>query len=224
MIKTYVTLMVCFFLAFAFKLSASEKCKPQFSEQTLADEKIIISYAQPFTYSLNENTSWLIVSATNQKTISSGTGSINEFKFKQPGNYVVEITDKTTHNINDCNHAHFPARLNVEVSNMEMTFDFNSIRFSQEIIGGQDAQNIELSVNVNYNHFENKTTEFSNQIISAGVNAKIVGTSKSVQLVPGTNKIVYQLKGSAAKNTYIMFDFIDVNGQTQTYYLTTKLN
>ena len=67
---------------------------------------------------------------------------------------------------------------------------------------------------------------FSNARLSvAGIGAAIVGSSSNdkITLTSGRHKIVYQLNGSASKETYIMFDFFDINSQTQSYYYPIKL-
>ena len=62
-------------------------------------------------------------------------------------------------------------------------------------------------------------------MISAGIGTTITGEllADSITLKPGINKLVYRLRGNATKDTYIMFDFFDVNEQVQSYYYPTKL-
>lgn len=228
--KHYLVFLTCVLCMLIFDLQAkpSEKYTPEISFQNSIEsetESIIISFSQKFNFPLNENTSWSIVNQKDSKIIGNGVGSIAGFDFVEPGTYILHIIDNSVHNPAECNHSHFPSNLLIEVSEMEMIFDFNSIQFSQELIGGQELQDIEMSIEVDFKHYKNQPTEFSNYVRSAGVDANITGSISAKQiLTPGKNKLVYQLSGSAAKNTYIMFDFIDVNGQIQTYYHTTKLN
>jgi hypothetical protein len=223
----FLTSLLCL-LFFDLQANPSEKYKPENPLKNSIEsetESIIISFNQKFNFPLSENTSWSIINQKDNKIIGNGVGYIAGFNFVEPGKYVLNIIDNTVHNPAECNHSHVPSNILIEVSDMEMIFDFNTIQFSQEIIGGQELQNVVLSIEVDFKHYNNQPTEFSNSVRSAGVDANITGSISAKQiLTPGKNKLVYQLSGSAAKNTYIMFDFIDVNGQIQTYYHTTKLN
>ncbi len=228
--KRYLAILTCLLCLLFFDLQANpiEKYNPEHSLKNSIEsetESIIISFSQKFNFTLNENTTWSIINQKDNKIIGNGVGSIAGFKFIEPGKYILNVIDNSVHNPAECNHSHLPSNLLIEVSDKEMIFDFNTIQFSTEIIGGQELRNVVLSIEVDYRHFSNQSFEFSSSVRSAGVDANINGIMSPKQiLTPGKNKLVYQLTGSAAKNTYIMFDFIDVNGQIQTYYHTTKLN
>ena len=62
-------------------------------------------------------------------------------------------------------------------------------------------------------------------MVTAGIGTTIVGKliNNSYVLFPGSNKLTYKISGSATKDTYIMFDFFDINNQVQSYYYPTKL-
>ena len=226
--RTLITAIICCILFFELNAGSDSKNSIiNYEDRILEDENRIIkiSFGQNFSYKLDENSQWTVINQKDQKTLANGIGSIDKLTFTEPGIYLIQLTDNKVHNPNECDHDHSPSSLIVEVSSMEMIFDFNSIQFSQELIGGLELQNIEMSIEVDFKHYNNQPTEFSNSVRSAGVGANITGIISAKQtLTPGKNKLVYQLSGSAAKNTYIMFDFIDVNGQIQTYYHTSKIN
>lgn len=226
--RTLITAIICCTLFFELNAGSDSKNSIiNYEDRILEDENRIIkiSFGQNFSYKLDENSQWTVINQKDQKTLANGIGSIDKLTFTEPGIYLIQLTDNKVHNLKECDHDHSPSSLIVEVSSMEMIFDFSSIQFSQGIIGGQEFQNIEMSIEVDFRHYNNQSTEFSNSVRSAGVGANIIGNLSAKQiLTPGKNKLIYQLSGSAAKNTYIMFDFIDVNGQIQTYYHTSKIN
>jgi len=43
------------------------------------------------------------------------------------------------------------------------------------------------------------------------------------RLQNGINTLEFNLEGQATKNTYIMFDFVDINGNVQSYGFTNKI-
>ena len=60
---------------------------------------------------------------------------------------------------------------------------------------------------------------------TAGINTTLEGAipNEQISLNPGTNLISYQLQGSATKNTYIMFDFFDMNGRVHSFGYNTQI-
>jgi hypothetical protein len=60
---------------------------------------------------------------------------------------------------------------------------------------------------------------------TAGVRTSVVGKLKNGQkrLQNGINTLEFNLEGQATKNTYIMFDFVDINGNVQSYGFTNKI-
>ena len=63
------------------------------------------------------------------------------------------------------------------------------------------------------------------KVVVVGIGANIIGNASNETLIltPGKNKITYILNGKAIKESYIMFDFYDINNQIQSYYYPNKL-
>jgi hypothetical protein len=114
----------------------------------------------------------------------------------------------------------------VEVSPLKLAFDFSTIKFNNEIIGGQSQDNNTLTIDVYFSNTKNESIEFTNgQLASAGVGVNIEGklVDEKTILTPGLNHLTYKLAGTATSQTYVMFNFIDINNQVVSYYLPTKI-
>lgn len=185
-----------------------------------------ISFGEKINLGKIENAiTWTISSVgSNDKAILNGE-EINNYKFEIPGNYEISYTDSKLHLENECNHISYPKVMIIKVSPIKMEFDFSTLSISKTIEGGLDMEGSELSLIVNFKSYTNDSISFSNgKIESAGVGTTIKGQlTNTVTLKPGNNKVVYKLKGSASKDTFIMLDFFDINEQVQSYYYPTKL-
>ena len=121
-----------------------------------------------FSYKLDDNTSWKIINSETFSVLNSGTGSIEKMTFSTPGNFEIEISEVISTSANDCKHGHFPHKIMIEVSPIKMIFDFATIKFSNEIIGGQSQSSNEISVDVYIESFNNEKVVFNDgKVISA---------------------------------------------------------
>jgi hypothetical protein len=187
-------------------------------------EQRVISFNDKFYYQLDENTSWSISNTKNNSSLQSGMGSITDFVFPETGTFTIEIFEVITQT--DCSHTHFPNKIVVEVSPLKLAFDFSTIKFNNEIIGGQSQDNNTITVDVYFSNTKNESIEFTNgQLASAGVGVTIEGklVDEKTILTPGLNHLTYKLAGTATSQTYVMFNFIDINNQVVSYYLPTKI-
>lgn len=197
----------------------------------LSDDQVykLISFGEKIDFGKIENTSsWTITNTQENLFVSLNGSQINEYIFEKPGIYEISFSENVEHSKGKCNHPPFQEKMIIKVNALKMRFDFSTIKFSKNIIGGKELQNAEVSVDIDFESYKNKneSTIFSNASVSvAGVGANIVGNSSNnnITLTSGRHKIVYQLKGIASKETYIMFDFFDINGQAQSYYYPNKL-
>ena len=215
-------LSIIFLMFFIFSINAKNISQLPINGEHVENQKI--AFGETFSYKLDDNTSWKIINSETFAILNSGIGSIEKITFSTPGNFEIEISEVIS--ANDCKNGHFPHKIMIEVSPIKMIFDFNSIKFSHEIVGGQSQYGNEISIDVYIESFNNEKVVFSDgKVISAGVGVNIDGTLKSngTALKQGINHLVYILKGQATRDTYIMFDFLDINNQTVSYTYPTLI-
>jgi len=209
-------------ILFVNPMDAKTSSENNFQETRV--EQRVISFNDKFSYELDENTSWSISNTKNNSSLQSGMGSITDFVFPETGTFTIEIFEVITQT--DCSHTHFPNKIVVEVSPLKLAFDFSTIKFNNEIIGGQSQDNNTITVDVYFSNTKNESIEFTNgQLASAGVGVTIEGklVDEKTILTPGLNHLTYKLAGTATSQTYVMFNFIDINNQVVSYYLPTKI-
>ena len=226
-----ITLLLCIFVISysVFGMNASfinaKTCqKNNYSEEPV--EQQVIAFGDSFSYQLDENTSWSITRVNENAVLKSGLGSISNFNFTELGTFNIEIVEAVNHNQGECNHPHFPKKVIVTVSPLKMKFDFSSMKYSNEILGGQSQDGNTLTIDVDFSNVNNESVEFTaGELTTAGVGTSIKGklVNEKIILRPGINHLVYKLTGSATSQTYIMFDFNDINNQVVSYYNQTKI-
>lgn len=200
-------------------LLAQENLKQE--KETVED--ITISYNTPFSYLFNPEVSWELANS-NGELISSGKGDFADKVFDVPGNYIMSVHENHVHTQGSCEHAQYPSKLNITVSDTKMKFDWSTLKFSKNIKGGQSAKGIVVTVNVHYSSAKNENTVYGYDLKTAGVNTSVFGTLKNKTILkPGVNTLAFLLDGVAEKGNYMMLDFKDMNGQVQSYSLTQKI-
>ena len=215
-------LSIIFLMFFVFSINAKNISQLPSNGEHIENQKI--AFGETFSYKLDDNTSWKIINSETFAVLNSGVGSIEKITFSTPGNFEIEISEVISTSANDCKHGHFPHKIVIEVSPIKMIFDFNSIKFSHDIVGGQSQYGNEISIDVYIESFNNEKVVFNDgKVVSAGVGVNIDGTLKSngAALKQGINHLVYILNGQATRDTYIMFDFLDINNQTVSYTYPT---
>jgi hypothetical protein len=215
---------IIFLIFFVFSINAKNISQLPSNGEQIENQKI--AFGETFSYKLDDNTSWKIINSETFAILNSGIGSIEKITFSTPGNFEIEIAEVISTSVNDCKHGHFPHKIMIEVSAIKMIFDFATIKFSNEIVGGQSQYGNEISIDVYIESFNNEKVVFNDgKVISAGVGVNIDGTlkSNSAILKQGVNHLVYILKGQATRYTYIMFDFLDINNQTVSYTYPTLI-
>lgn len=200
----------------------------QHTVEHVRDEQVIVlPFGATFEYPFNQGTHWSITELATNRTLTRGNGSIKNLVFEIPGTYVIDVTEEPNHNPETCNHPEYPEKITIEVSHLNMAFDFSTLRFSQEIVGGLPLDGQTLAVDVVFNAYGKEEVECQIQLFkSAGVGTTIIGTpmQERVILRPGVNTLIYRLSGQAQRGTYLMFDFLDVNNQVQVYNLSQPIN
>lgn len=185
---------------------------------------MVTAYKTPFSYDLESTVKWEL-RGRSSKVITQGTGALKDIVLPEPGMYMLSIKEAKTHASTSCDHMHYPEKINVSVSPMKMIFDFSTVRFSRNITGETTTEGIILSVDADYASYDNKPAVYSQNFTTAGIGTTVSGKLKNGEIVlkPGNNTLEFVLDGKTSKGNYLMFDFVDVNGQVQTYDLTQKI-
>lgn len=224
------------FLFFVFVLLMTPTIQGQeLSEVTIKEENNtlsqkpfkVISFGEKINFGKIENSIFWTISNIDSNNKSSLIGNeINNYIFETPGTYQITFNENKTILEGECNHTIFPELMIIKVSPYKMDFDFSTIQFSKKLEAGAPIENCQLTIAVYLKSFTNDKVIFPNgKFVSAGIDTTIEGQllNNGFTLLPGVNKLVYQLKGNAKAGNLIMFDFFDINGQVQSYYYPTKL-
>ncbi|MFT4061372.1 MAG: hypothetical protein QM642_03335 [Edaphocola sp.] len=182
---------------------------------------------------ITDEDKWAIYSIDEHEQLANGTGSAYaDFVFQKPGNYRITFeahhdsgVAETTHT---CEHKLLPDTVLVAVSGVRMNYDFSNINFSAPIHAGVPANSISVSVPVQVELYGDNGYTFTIPAaktagLATSVVAEPTGTSPVV-LQNGTMTLNYQLSGSVSRSSYIMFDFVDFNGNVQSYAPTSIID
>lgn len=193
------------------------------------DQKTTLSYGETLPdlgTEVSNQVTWSITNMDGNEVVASGSGdTLTKYVFEIPGMYQVAINENLVHDPNTCNHNHFPEKLFVTVSPLKMDFDFSTVKLSRNIVGGQPTNGTTLSVDVRFSSYDNSSAVYDKAFRTAGVRTSVAGKLKNEKatLRQGVNTLEFLLEGQASKGTYIMIDFIDINGVLQSYSLTNKI-
>jgi len=187
-------------------------------------EKYVISYNTAFKFEFDGGTSWKITNIETNMVSTSGVGNL-DVMFDTPGTYLITVSETINHNQGSCEHNHYPEKIMIEVSPYKLDFDFSTIKFSKGLKGGQSANGSTLKIDVFFSSYNNNTVVYNKIFKTAGVGTSVAGNIKDggMTLQQGKNTLEFQLNGQATKDTYIMFDFVDVNDGVQSYGFTNKI-
>jgi hypothetical protein len=190
--------------------------------ETLPENLLKREFIDQTIWTITNSADSILFKAVNGNTLSS-------IKFDLPGEYHLSMHfDESIHTSHsgECFHPSIPETIKLVVSPHRIVFDFENLSISTDIVGGKDMIGATLVVPVIYSSYSGNTIELpSLKMMSAGVNTTIQGVLKDEKttLSPGLNQLTYSLKGSASKNTYIMFDFYDLKGSIQSYSFPTLI-
>ena len=186
----------------------------------------VIGYNEPFSFALPEVISWELKNESGS-VMKNGEGELKDFIFNKPGNYKLMISENKNHNATGCEHAHYPEEIEIEVNPIKLNFDFNTIQFSEDIVGGKTLSGSIVKINANFSTYDNSVTEYKyNQgFTTFGVGSTITGKLKNgeISLIPGVNTLEFELDGAAEQGNNIQINFVDFNGEVQPYSLTPKM-
>lgn len=190
----------------------------------LHSETLVIAFSSSFSYTLDENVSWELKDE-NGSLILSRKGEVKDHIFSQPGNYTLHIHENPDHDTNACEHAHYPEKVNIQVTPVKVDFDFSTIQFSNEVVGGQSAGGTTIRIDVNFSSYDNGSAVYNLGFDSFGVGSTITGKLKNNEalLKPGVNSLEFILEGQAETGNNIQLNFMDYTGEVQPYTLTPKM-
>lgn len=191
---------------------------------SLSQERYDLGYGSKINFiadnSSSQVPSWQITS--DGVVIHSGSGnSTGEIQFDKPGVYQIVFTVAAS-----ADHESHSDTAPIYVYPVKMTFLFNELKFSAFPQKGIETAGITLTVPVEVETIDGKPVVFERPVFkSAGIATTIQGSSKQnqVKLKPGKTLITYEVSGVAALGGYIMLDFIDINGQIQSFSLPTEI-
>lgn len=165
-----------------------------------------------------KNVTWQITPAKGVSKASGKGKETGEITFKNPGTYIIRY--------NVPGHTAEETTDTLVVLPVRMQFDFSSISFSKPIEKDVPTDGTEISVEVKVSVANGQSFEWSlEELASAGVGTSLIGTpqQKSLSLTSGKYRFSYTLSGQTS-NLNIMFDFKDLYGRVQAFYLLPFLN
>ena len=195
--------------------------------------RIIISFGESLSVealsiSRLKEYSWMI-NGVDVNESGKGEGILN-FVFQNPGQYIVSlIPSNVVHSSHEgsCNHALEPKQFEVIVLSTKFEFLFDQSSFLNPLKGGVDVSGNTMSIPVVFSSFDKQDTQIEGlKMITSGVNTSVEGELKNQKatLSQGLNTLIFNLKGVAIPETYIMFDFYYHDDLIETYYYPNKIN
>lgn len=187
-----------------------------------AQDKILIAYGNKINLGKVPNDVQFEIQGS--ELIRLRGNKINQYSFENPGNYTIKVHDKK-HQESDCSRMHLPQEIIVEVSRIRMTFD-SALEFSSPIVKNVETQGIILKVPVLIQTYDHLPVLLNRKpVASAGIGSNIMAHLKTEanQLYEGQYLLEYALSGVASENAYLMFDFVDANGQIQSIPVLTQV-
>jgi hypothetical protein len=192
--------------------------------------RIVISYGEKLnskvlSISDIEAFSWEIIVNDTSKFLGVGN-EIFEILFEKPGKYDLVLNHSEKKNNKACQHTNEKIVYRLEVQDEKYEFLLDELALSKSIIGNLETNGIVVSVPIIYSSYYNNQGKLKGlKMISSGVNTSIEGEPKNNDnlLQIGKNIISFNLKGKAAPNTYIMFDFYKHDNLIETYFLLNEI-
>lgn len=151
-------------------------------------------------------------------SVSLKGSEINSFIFSKPGKYKIAIAVKEPFTVGDCSHPSLPKEINVSVSRTKMYFDGDKMQFSSPIIKNKDMEGTTLMIPVLIETFDHKPIVLNNEVVNvAGIGSSLTAklNTTNLELPEGPHILSYALSGKVPENAYLMFDFINSDGKTQ---------
>jgi len=169
---------------------------------------------------------WTVISPNNKTTTILYGNEINNFNFKEPGVYTLFFSDVKKFGPNECVHPKFKDKMLINVTTTEMVFQFSKIKFSDKIRVGKNCDDILMTLPVTINSLSEGGKVKLSKVNVTGNDVNLIAMPLQEEIIVknGTYNLSYKLSGTVNKETYLMFDFVDNNNETQTYYQLEIVN
>lgn len=114
----------------------------------------------------------------------------------------------------------------INVTTTEMVFQFSKIKFSDKIRVGKNCDDILMTLPVTINSLSEGGKVKLSKVNVTGNDVNLIAMPLQEEIIVknGTYNLSYKLSGTVNKETYLMFDFVDNNNETQTYYQLEIVN
>lgn len=173
------------------------------------------------------HTTWVLKELGSKKELAQGSGAeVYELEFDTPGKYQLVFTYSSIEDHGDeCSHFEGAQLLEVDVLAEKIHYLVDEASLSDELYGGAELRNLTLTIPVEVNSLNNKSVTIPNVVHANGVGSTIKGVLSPEQqkLAPGKHLLTYRLEGMGTKKSYVSFDFEDLNGNIQAFYLLNPL-
>lgn len=215
MFRNYLTLiLVSFLLLNSLQLFSQSNNQENNFYKTISFGKTI------FFGKIESSAKWKVFDPVSKNEKNLSGNEINDFKFENVGIYRVTFFETKKFGPTECAHPKFQDEMFINVTPVEMIFDFSKITFSDKIQKGHTCDGIIISVPLNCKMKGSEVTFKVPDVLITGVNVDLVAKpiNEVIIVKNGTQFINYKLIGIVNSETYLMFDFVDINNGTQTFY------
>lgn len=176
----------------------------------------------------DDSFSWKLLDSSSVMLANESLGSLYNYRISLPGTYYLSV--ESVHGVQDhiCSNHGFSGVWKVIVSPIKVTFDVESLFFSEPLVIENLMNSLEIIIPVTISFFDNSINDMSVNELKL----KIQGVDCSFNinyhnpnelLHEGRSFIRWNVVGKAPKGTFIMLDFEDHNGTIITYYPTNEL-
>lgn len=188
----------------------------------------VISFGEKIDFGNVENTATWTITNTQENVYANLRGKqINDYVFEKPGIYEIRFSENKSQDADECHHPMFKENMNIKVTAVKMTFDFSKIKFSEKIQKGRYYNDLLVSVPVTILTQGNVSTKQNAPGLNiSGIGSELIAKPTNTEIIikNGVQILQYQLSGMVTKDTYLMFDFFDLNNEVQTYNLLDQVN
>lgn len=161
----------------------------------------------------------------NNKIVFKGN-TINNYVFEIPGDYYVKVNEFLDHKIDVCSHKHLPENFIVNVAPYRINFIPTSLNISDNLIKNKDTNGIKAYVDIQVETYDKSNLVMNTDIVKTagiGTNIKAKLDDKFKNLKNGLHTVSFNLEGFSSQASYIMFDFLEPNGNIQSLALTNPI-
>ena len=214
-LKYYLTFVfLSFFLLNSMQLFSQNTNQENNFYKTISFGKTI------FFGKIEDSAKWKVFDPVSKNEKHLSGNEINNFKFENVGIYEVTFFETKKFGPQECVHPKFQDKMFINVTPVEMVFDFSKITFSDKIQKGQICDGIIISVPVNCKLKCNEVSFKIPDVLITGIDVNLIAKpiNEVITIKNGIQFITYKLIGIVKSETYLTFDFVDINDVIQAFY------